>query len=85
MADGENSLDIDDLKLSVNKCILCEKGCAEKICSTCREEYVIKIQVFLAKHPGITYLHAVFHKELPIPRDILYALQENGIIQLPDK
>lgn len=66
-------------------CEICKQPTRERICVACLQEYVPKVQAFLAQHPGIIYLEAVLHKDMPIPRKVLYTLQEAGIIKLRDK
>lgn len=70
---------------SKKPCEICKQPTHERVCAKCLQEYVPKIQSFLAQHPGIIYIEAVLHKDMPIPRNVLYILQEAGIIKLRDK
>ncbi len=70
---------------SKQPCEICKQPTYEKVCTGCLQTYVPQIQEFLEKHPGIIYLEAVLHKDMPIPRNVLYILQETGIIKLRDK
>lgn len=66
-------------------CTICKKPTHEKICVECLQSYVPKVQAFLDARPGIIYIEAVLSKDLPIPRETLYILQEAGIIKLRDR
>lgn len=68
---------------SMINCKICGKLTNEKyICLDCLQEYQPKLKEFFDKYPGLTYLEAVFHKQLPVKRNILYEFSQAGIIKI---
>jgi hypothetical protein len=72
-----------DNKKMIN-CKICGKltNSENGICTPCLSEYQPKIKAFLEDNPGLTYMEAVCHKELPIPRNAFYELSNAGIITI---
>jgi hypothetical protein len=77
---SDDKIDMGDLTWST--CTICEKQSSDKICKYCMQEHHPKIKKFLDDHPGITYMEAVFSKNLPVSRSILYNFVQQGIVKL---
>jgi len=81
----------EDLKKNDTKklqnCLSCDKLTTDnKICKACVAEYLPKLKEFIDKHPELdNYMRVNFHKELPIPRRALYALDQAGLIKIRTK
>ena len=81
----EEKIEVDDLVLFPKKnCKICGKPTDGDICVVCLQTYVPKVKAFLDVHPGLCYLEAVGHKNLPIPRKAFYELTEAGIIKVKE-
>ena len=63
-------------------CKICGKLNNDNICVSCLSEYVPQLKEFVDKYPGMTYLEAVFHRCLPVPRNVLYEITQAGIIKM---
>jgi len=75
-----DKIGIEDLKMK--SCKICGKLSDEDICKYCLAEYQPKISRFIREYPGITYAEAVFSKDLPVPRNVLYEFSNAGIIKI---
>ena len=54
------------------------------ICKECFMTYFPLLKKFVDTHSGITYMEAVFHKELPVPRNVLYEFTEAKLIKVKE-
>jgi hypothetical protein len=63
-------------------CKICEKLGNEDICTGCLSQYQPMLKDFTDKYPNLTYLEAVFHTKLPVPRNVLYEFTKANIIKI---
>lgn len=69
----------------MKNCLVCHKLTTEEngICKECTFRYMPIISEFLKSHNYINdYTQLVFHKDLPIPRHILWSLYTAKLIKV---
>ena len=64
-------------------CKVCGKVINEEkefkgICNTCVNNYYTLIKDFLDKYSGMSYIEAIFHEKIPVPRSVFYAFYKAG-------
>jgi hypothetical protein len=85
---SDDKIDLKDLNIEQagNPCKICGKSTSnkEQICQICIDQYLPKLKKFLEDHPDIIqngYLGVIFHKDLPVPRSVVYELSEAKLIE----